>query len=281
MVHVCICLECLYPGRPLCIFLSCDSPFSFAGSELFPQVDVQDSRSLVSLPVDALGEILARVESLADVRCLTRSCKAFLACSRSEHVQAAWLMAHCPVSSSCPMEAREEFPRKHLLPTPPLLVLWRWQLALGHHHEDSLLQLKAIKYLRLHAAILASGCQTLRIPTPASLAGTIYILVPACNKAYIALGPAVKQHLVPLLKVPLGILLAGSCSSSSDAACQHLCCCLHLITLKHHIHVCTFQPAAMIFVLMQTHNSSHINPDKTPPQMRTNILRLEHCASRT
>jgi len=102
MVHVCICLECLYPGRPLCIFLSCDSPFSFAGSELFPQVDVQDSRSLVSLPVDALGEILARVESLADVRCLTRSCKAFLACSRSEHVQAAWLMAHCPVSSSCP-----------------------------------------------------------------------------------------------------------------------------------------------------------------------------------
>ena len=102
MVHVCICLECLYPGRPLCIFLSCDSPFSFAGSELFPQVDVQDSRSLVSLPVDALGEILARVESLADVRCLTRSCKAVLACSRSEHVQAAWLMAHCPVSSSCP-----------------------------------------------------------------------------------------------------------------------------------------------------------------------------------
>jgi len=105
------------------------------------------------------------------------------------------------------------------------------------------------------AAVLASGCHTLRIPTPASLAGTIYILVPACNKAYTALGPAVKQHLVPLLKVPLGILLAGSCSSSSDAACQHLCCCLHLITLKHHILVYAFQPAAMIFVLMHTRKS--------------------------
>ena len=105
------------------------------------------------------------------------------------------------------------------------------------------------------AAVLASGCRTLRIPTFASLAGTIYILVPACNKAYTALGPAVKQHLVPLLKVPLGILLAGSCSSSSDAACQHLCCCLHLITLKHHILVYAFQPAAMIFVLMHTRKS--------------------------
>jgi hypothetical protein len=44
--------------------------------------------------------------------------------------------------------------------------------------------------------------------------------------------------------------------------------------------VCAFQPAAMIFVLMHTHKS-HINPDKTPPQMRTNILRLKHCALRT
>jgi len=64
-------------------------------------LDVQESRSLDSLPNDMLAEVLARVSSCADVRCLTRSCKAFLACSRSERVQAAWLMAHCPVSDSC------------------------------------------------------------------------------------------------------------------------------------------------------------------------------------
>jgi len=84
-----------------------------------------------------------------------------------------------------------------------------------------------------------------------------------------------KTALYPRL-IPLGILLARSCSSGSGAACQHLCCCLHLITLKHHILACASQPAAVIIVLMYTHKFSHIYPDKMPPRTHS-ASRTAHC----